>query len=138
MRALSGVLLLKILLTLVCWAAPLLLLSGDTLVALGFPLPQPMLFVRLLGVAYLALVFGYLHGAARAWRGDYPGGIVWMGLVSNGGACGLLAGAWWRGTWAGWGEQAQWLLQVSVAATGVLTLALLLTGPLRRPAVNPD
>lgn len=131
MRALAIVLLLKVILTLVCWAGPLLLIPGSTLSGLGFPQPEPMLFVRLLGVAYLALLLGYLSGMLRAWRGDYPAGIVWMGIVSNGGACGLLAGAWWRGTWAAWGEAAVWLMQLSVLATAVLTLALLVAGPMR-------
>lgn len=51
----------------------------------GTNLPDPYLF-RLYGVAILALLIGYGYGIHLAYLGQYPWGIVMIGLVSNGGA----------------------------------------------------
>ena len=131
MRGLSWVLSAKILLTLFGWCLPLLLIPADSLRAWGFPVPEPILFLRLLGMAYLALLLAYSAGLLQLWRGQYPASTVWVGLLSNAGACGILAGAAWRGSWSGWGEAAQWLMWASLLATALITVGLLLFGPLR-------
>ena len=57
---------------------------------MGFP-PQPgYMFVRLLGCAYLALCVGYALGLRASLNGVRAPGPIWAGIVSNGGACGIL------------------------------------------------
>ena len=48
--------------------------------------PEPLLTARLVGVAYAALIVGYAAGWLEAGRGRYPGWVVAMGIVSNGGS----------------------------------------------------
>ncbi len=59
MRDLDFVLRAKIALTVVAWCIPLLLFPASLLARLGFPIPTPDVFVRLLGMAYLALGYGF-------------------------------------------------------------------------------
>jgi hypothetical protein len=98
MTWLSLLLLFKIAYTLLTTVGPLLLLParriGDAL-AVG---PEAIPFLRLYGVALLALLVGYSSGVPAAEAGQYPGGIVAMGLVSNAGAAVTLVrtGAWRR------------------------------------------
>jgi hypothetical protein len=131
-RALSRLLALKIALTLAVWCVPLLLFPPGWLAALGFPLPEPLLFLRLLGMAYLALVLGYAFGLGAARRGTYPAAVVWVGIVSNGGACLLLALAALAGTWASWGAIAPALMWASLFGTGAIAAGLVWLGPMRR------
>ena len=53
---------------------------------LGFVVPNPPVFLRLLGMAYLALAVGYAFGLRDSLGGKYPIGTVWVGIVGNGGA----------------------------------------------------
>lgn len=136
MTALARILAAKIALTLALWCVPLLLFPPAWLAALGFPLPQPLLFLRLLGMAYAALVVGYGFGLRAARRGEYPAAVVWVGIASNGGACGLLASAAAAGTWTGWGAVANGLMWCSLLATAAIAFALVVYGPLRRPSIR--
>ena len=70
-------------------------------------MPEPQLFLRLLGMAYTALIVGYAFGLRDARSGRYPAGVVWVGIVSNGGAFVMLAVAALLGVWSGWGLPAQ-------------------------------
>lgn len=134
MRALSAILIAKIVLTISVWCVPLLLFPANWLAALGFPVPEPLLFLRLLGMAYAALVLGYAFGLRAALRGEYPADVVWVGIVSNGGACLLLAIAAVAGTWSAWGAIAQVSMWASLVGTAAITVGLAWFGPLRRDA----
>src|SRR6185295_3979837 len=80
--ALRRVLASKILLTLALWAVPALLLppAGFALFGIPEPAPSDVVFIRLLGAAYVALVVGY----TLAWRAParHPAPIL-VGVVSN-------------------------------------------------------
>ncbi len=90
MNAINVVLVIKIVITIVFLVGPLLLLPQaklETRLARGAK--SPMLF-RLYGVSMLALVVAYASGFWQALQGDFPWGVVWMGIVSNGGAAAVL------------------------------------------------
>lgn len=54
--------------------------------------------IRLYGIALAALLVGYGSGLVAAGRGEFPQGIVLMGILSNLGASGYLfaTGEWRR------------------------------------------
>ncbi len=128
---LSRVLFAKIFLTVALWCIPLLFFPASLLASLGFPVPEPQLFLRLLGMAYGALVVGYAFALRATLRGEYPAAAVWMGIVSNGGAFVLLQSAAILHVWASWGAFARVFMWASLAATGAIALGLVLCGPLR-------
>ena len=130
MRGLAFVLRAKITITIVAWAFPLLLLPASVLVGLGFPLPTPEVFLRLLGMAYLALVLGYFLGLRQTQSGVYPMATVWVGILSNGGACVVLMIYAALGAWADWGPLAQLFMWGSLLSTGAITAGLVAFGPL--------
>ncbi len=132
MKALQYVLWFKIGLTFVAWCVPLLLFPGSVFITLGFPLPEPILFLRLLGMAYWALLVGYIFGLRSARSGHYPPEVVWVGIASNGGAFVLLAVAASLDAWLAWGTFAQIYMWGSMVGTGLVTLGLLAFGPLRK------
>ena len=122
-------------LTIVAWCVPLLLFPASLLEALGFPVPEPQLFLRLLGMAYTALVVGYVAGLGSARRGEYPEATVVVGIVSNGGAFTILCIAAAMGTWSSWGSLAQLLMWGSLVGTGGITAGLVAFGPMRSTSV---
>lgn len=132
MSGLSRILALKIALTVAVWCIPLLFFPAALLQSLGFPVPEPQIFLRLLGMAYVALVVGYCFGLKACSQGDYPAGVVWVGIVSNGGACLLLAVAAMLGVWTAWGTIAQAIMWGSLFGTGAITAGLVWFGPRRR------
>ena len=134
LRALCRVLEAKIALTVFAWCVPLLLLPTPWLEALGFVVPQPRIFLYLLGMAYTALVVGYAFGLRSAREGEYPEATVWVGLVSNGGACLMLAVAGFTGTWSTWEGFAPILMWGSMLGTGAITAGLIRFGPMRAAA----
>lgn len=122
---LTNVLRIKIGLT-VLWAAPLLLFPKSWLVQLGLPIAEPQMpLVRLLGMAYAALLVGYLCGLRQMRQGRYPRDTVLTGIASNGGACLILAAAAIAGTWSAWGTPARWLMWASLAATAGVAVGLI-------------
>ena len=131
LRSLSMVLVAKIALTVAAWCIPLLFFPAALLETLGFPVPQPELFLRLLGMAYTALVVGYGFGLYASVRGEYPLGVVWVGIVSNGGAFAILCAAAVLGVWASWGVFAQVVMWGSLVGTGGITAGLVAFGPCR-------
>ena len=132
---LRRVLLAKIGLTVVLWCLPLLTFSPALFRLFGLPTPRPMIFARLLGAAYAALIVVYAHGVAELDRGHLPTLAVRVGVVSNGLAALLLALYGATGAWSTWATQGQLFMWGSLTATLALTGALLLTG--RRPTPRP-
>lgn len=137
MRGLINVLTFKIGFTVVGACVPLMLVPASGLQSLGFPVPEPIIFLRLLGMAYAALIVGYVFGRSNAKAGIYPGTAVWVGIVSNGGAALLLSVAALQGTWSTWGVFAQALMWGSLVCLTGITVGLIALGPcvLR---INPD
>lgn len=119
----SFVLLLKISLTLALWALPSLLLPEKAFAWLGFPSVRPRVFIKLLGMSYLALLVGYVDGWLNL-PAAYPVVAVKMGLISNGGACLVLVWFSIQGHWSNWGRLARAHMWVSTAATGLVTTML--------------
>jgi hypothetical protein len=128
---LAWVLGIKILFTLLLWALPLLMLKTSWFVRVGIPEPIPVLFLRLLGAAYLALVVGYVSGLCRLARGEEVQDIVWVGITSNGTAFLILLLFGIAGTWTDWGVWARIYMWVSVFLTASLTLGLVVSGLFR-------
>lgn len=128
-RGLHGVLLLKIGATIVLWCVPLLLLPLSQLERIGFPAGQSGIVLKLLGMAYGSLLVNYAFGVATVRKGGCPSSTVWTGIVSNGGACVLLALAAADGAWTSWGEVARICMWTSLVVTGLITAGLLVFGP---------
>lgn len=146
MRALSILLKIKVAITVLAWCLPLLFFPASALEWLGFPEQSALIFVRLLAVAYTALVVGYVQALGQIRRGSYPWSTVWVGAVSNGGACALLTIAAISGEWANWGLFAQVFMAFSTWGTGLITLGLLVSAavqaftgptPLLTPTTSP-
>jgi len=132
MKTLSYVLLIKIAVTIIFWCAPLLLAPDGLLLLLKMPVPDPSLFRRLLGAAYLALTVPYWFGYRAARREEYPAAAVWTGIVSNGTACLILLMYGLTGAWSALSVPAHIYLWGSAAATAVLTLAIAFWGPIKQ------
>ena len=131
MSLLALVLSVKILFTLTFWSLPLLALPTSWFVRLGMPEPRPVLFLRLLGAAYLALVVGYISGLRKLGRGEDVQDIVWVGITSNGAASLILLLFGIAGTWNGWGIWARIYMWASVVGTASITVGLVVAGLLR-------
>lgn len=132
MRYLSGVLFLKIVVTTALWFCPLLLFPILILEKIGFPTSPSAIFLRLLGMAYGALLVSYVFGLVDTLHGRYPRSTVWAGIVSNGGAFLLLSIGAFQGTWAAWGACARIVMWTSLAATGLISAGLIVFGPYGR------
>lgn len=125
MRVLKMVLIWKITITGLFWCAPLLLFPASWFVALGMPAPEPMMFVRLLGATYFALLVGYYMVLKGLERGENPKAVVYMGIASNGLAGLILLLYGLAGTWSSWGLLAQCIMWLSVLGAAVVTVNLL-------------
>ena len=130
MLHLSMVILAKIRVTIAFWCIPLLLFPAGLLKWLGFLVPEPQIFLRLLGLAYLALVVGYAFGLRDLRSGSYPNGVVWMGITSNGSACTALIVAAGIGVWEDWEFIPRIYMWLSLIATGGITMGLVIFGPI--------
>ena len=128
MSYLSLTFIVKILATALFWCVPLLLFPAQWLTAIGLPDQPTYLFVRLLGWAYLALCVGYAFGLQASMRGVRAPGPIWVGIVSNGGACAFLLYFGFAGAWSSWGGLLQLLLWLSALTTAMITLALYVFG----------
>ena len=125
MHGLKALLIRKILITGLLWCLPLLAFPITWFVALGIPAPEPLIFVRLLGAAYLALLAGYYMGLRGLDRGENPIQVVYMGIASNGLACLLLAYFGATGAWSSWGTGARIFMWLSAFGAFTMTISLL-------------
>ncbi len=130
MKKLSIVLIVKISVTILLWGLPLLIFPVQVFQALGFPELDPLVFIKLLGMAYLALVVGYWFGLQEVRRNKYPDATVWVGIVSNGGAAIILAVYGFSNAWQNWGTFAQIFMWMSMVATAGITGGLIMFGVL--------
>lgn len=90
MSYLTLLLIVKIATTALFVALPFLFAPLAKLEAITRVSTKSTLFFRLYGVAIAALLVGYGFGISAAERGNFPWGVVSMGLVSNAGAAFLL------------------------------------------------
>lgn len=127
-KALAGVLITKITITLVFWSGPLILFPATVLEWLGLDSVGARLLARLLGWAYLSLVVGYGFGLNAVRRGQSAAASIWMGIVSNGGACGILLLSGFGEGWMGGPPALSTFGWASVAATALITAGLLYFG----------
>lgn len=128
MNPLSKVFVFKISATVLFWCVPLILFPATVLEAVGFPAQPSYMFVRMLGWAYLALCVGYAFGLKASLQSQRAAGPIWVGIVSNGGACAYLAFFGIAGSWSTWGGFVQLVLWSSVAATAAITVGLYVFG----------
>lgn len=125
---LIAILWILIAVTLGCWCVPMLLLPRHILRALHIPVREPLLFVRLLGAANLALCLHYFLGILRIRHGHDSSDVVVIGLIH----CGMSAAVIWR--YALHGHYEKWTRATSIyvyTSGGLLTalaLALLAAG----------
>jgi len=122
----------KTLLTLVLWAGPALFLPAPWFPLLGIPQPPlaQLVFVRLLGAAYVALCVGY----AMAWRAPsrHPA-VVLVGIVSNALAALAILSVGSAGGFDGWSPLGAAYIWGSCLAAAAIAIALSITGrPLLR------
>ena len=124
MNNLSKVYVFKIFATVVFWCIPLLLFPAQLLSAVGFPVQDTYMFVRLLGWAYLALCVGYFFGLQTSLKNQTLESPLYVGIVSNGGACGYLLYYGISGSWSTWGGLIQFIAWSSIIATMLITAGL--------------
>jgi hypothetical protein len=125
-KALAILLKSKIILTIAMWAIPLLIFPKSIFEWIGIPFPEPAIFLRLLGVSYIALCIGYGWGMVLLNRGENPFGILLMGMVSNGFACILIIFFGITGTYKDWSLLGKIYIYLSAGITGSITLLLIL------------
>ncbi len=135
MQHLAKVLIIKIIFTM-AWVALLLLFIADLLKAQNLDVPDPKMFLQLLVVAYLALAVGYAFGLRDVLNGSYPAGVIWVGIISNGGAFAVLSLAALFDVWELWGTLARLFMWLSLVATGAITSGLIVYGPIERIGKN--
>jgi len=128
MNPLSIVFIFKILATILVWCVPLILFPPSWLDAIGFPAQVSDMFVRMLGWAYLALCVGYGFGLQASLKGRRHLSSIWVGIVSNGGACGYLLFYGLSGHWSIWPINIQIIAWGSMLATALITLGLFFFG----------
>ena len=128
MSSLSRVFVLKIVATVLVWCIPLILFPAPLLEAVGFPPQDSYMFVTMLGWAYLALCVGYGFGLKASLEGRRQMGPIWVGIVSNGGACVYLCYYGFTGEWAEWSGVVQFIFWGSAAATALITSGLYIYG----------
>ncbi len=133
MKNLVYVLVYKITATVLGVCVPLMLFPVSWLSALGVPEQESYMFIRALGVAYLALCVGYAFGLAEALQGRRMLSVIWMGIVSNAGACLVFTIYGLQGDWNDWPYLSQLYVWSIAATAGLITLGLVLTG-LKAPA----
>ena len=132
------VLAVKIVATLALWALPALFLPPPWFPVFGIPEPPmaQLVFVRLLGAAYVALVAGY----SLAWRtpARHPG-MVAVGVVSNALAAFVILSVGADGGFASWSALGLAYIWGSALLAAGIAVALVVTGQplLRRISDRP-
>lgn len=96
MTWLTLLLVFKIAFTIFTAVGPMLLMTGERAAGLFGVGIDAVPLIRLYGMALLALAVGYAGGISSSEQGQFPYGVVFMGIVSNAGASALLVttGAW--------------------------------------------
>jgi hypothetical protein len=118
----------KIFVTITFWAIPSLVLPESFIVSLGIPVNESIIYVRLLGAAYLALLVGYVAGVKRVKIGKDVEHIIWTGIVSNGLASLLLFLYGVLGSYTEWLPLGRIYMWLSAVLTLIITVGLLWTG----------
>ncbi len=129
-KALGLTLLVKIVLTFF-WALGALLARPSLFETLGFPTPELLVFVRLLGMAYAALLVGYIlayRSLRRTGMTEAVWSTVWVGFASNGGAALILITEGVLGAYALWGVAARVIMWLSAVLTASIAVSLWWTG----------
>lgn len=136
--ALKRVLAVKIVATLALWAGPALLLPPPWFPIVGVPEPPlaHLVFVRLLGAAYVALIVAY----TLAWRAParHPA-VIAVGAVSNGLAALVILSVGSSGGFDTWSSLGKAYIWGSCLVAAGLAVALVVTGQplLRKMADRP-
>lgn len=125
MQGLTRLLKRKIAITALFWCLPLIALPRSWFAALGVPINESLLFARLLGVAYLALLVGYIEGLRGVEKGENPIPVIHMGVVSNAFAGAVLAYFGFNGAWSAWGLGATVFMWVSTVGAFYVAAKLL-------------
>jgi hypothetical protein len=119
-QGLKNLLIFKMAATALLWCLPLLLFPATLFAQLGFPAPEPLLFARLLGAAYLTMLVGYWLAVQQLNKGSVPYTVIVTGIVNNGLAALLLLYFGFDGAWSHWGSAAQVFMWLSAfGATGI-------------------
>ena len=124
------ILLIKIFITTILWAAPLLFGTPELFGFLGIPFPEPVIFLRLLGMAYFTLIFVYYNGykLLKIRRNVAASEIaISTGIVSNGLAFIVLFYAGSSGKWDTWGLFGQIYMWLSTVLTFLFAVGLQIT-----------
>ncbi|MDM8556680.1 hypothetical protein QUF75_18295 [Desulfococcaceae bacterium HSG7] len=124
MKGLKGLFIRKITITAIFLCIPLLFFPSNLFESLGIPAPHPLIFTRLLGVAYLALIVGYYGGIKALDNNRNPLFAIDMGLVSNGAASLVFLYFGIMGGWSGWSIGAQVYMWLLLVGAFVITLNL--------------
>ncbi|HEX8130071.1 MAG TPA: hypothetical protein VF527_13290 [Pyrinomonadaceae bacterium] len=122
---LKTILKIKIGCTLCFWSLPLLFFNSKVARLLGFPDPQPRIWIHLLGAAYLALLVCYEIGRREHERGKDVRYVIAVGVVSNGLASLILWSFGLAQAWLEWGTAAKIYMWASALLTLLITLGLL-------------
>ncbi len=124
------ILLIKIVVTFILWAAPLLFGTPELFNYLGIPFPEPAIFMRLLGMAYFTLIFVYYNGykLLKIRRNAAASEIaISAGIVSNGLAFIVLFYSGTSGAWNSWEIIGQIYMWVSTVLTLLFAVTLQIT-----------
>jgi hypothetical protein len=128
MSPLKIILLIKIFFTAMFWSLPLLFFPVEASELLGAPVPHPVIYSRLLGASFFALLIGYIHGFIELHKGHNIAHPVLIGIVSNGLAGMLLL--LYREEWTLWSIKARYFMWVSVSVTLFVAVGLVVCGRL--------
>jgi len=128
MNNLSKVIAFKIVCTIVLWSTPLILFPPCLLEAIGFPRHENYMFVRMLGWSFFALCVGYCFALRASLDGKRLMGTIWVGIISNGGACAYLVYYGLAGGWSNWSSTFQYVVCGSIVATAIVTAGLYIYG----------
>jgi hypothetical protein len=77
---------IKIVITIIFWAVPLTFFPPQVYDFFGIPIESTYLFIRLLGTAYFALLFGYFEALHQIKNNIVSIRIPLMSITANGGA----------------------------------------------------
>jgi len=110
------------------WCLPMLFFPRPLLRKFHVPVNEPVIFVRLLGAAALALCLHYYLGLLRLENGRDPSDVIVIGLIH----CGMSAAIIWRyalhGHYRRWPRATQVYIYTSGSILTALTFGLLFAG----------